>query len=561
MNERQKNSSPVIIIMMFLAGISLGAGCGGGGGETIPAAPSALSAAAYSATQINLGWTDNSGNEDGFKIERKTGAEGTFSQVQTAGADSTSCQDTGLACETTYYYQVRSHNQAGGSNYSEAVSATTLTCPPAIPGAPSNLTATVVSNFHINIYWQDNSSQEDGFKVDRKTGAGGTYAQVGTAGADSTGYQDAGLTCATEYYYRVRSYNAMGSSGYAGEVNAATGTCPAAPSNLQAAAVSASRVDLTWSDNSSDESGFQVERKRGTGGFYGPVYSSSAGVTNWSDSGLGGGQTYYYRVSAYYPGGNSVYSNEVSAALPAGAAPPSGMASVPADCFQMGDPSNVGLDNERPAHPVCLSAFQMDIKEVANSEYFRCVDTGPCKRPGDTGSASDRSPYYGKTTYANYPVIFISWSQAKTYCEWLEKRLPTEAEWEFAARGGLPGKKYPWGDEDPVCTSGAFNGAQDGSCFAPGETAHDTAPMGYFAPNGFGLYDLAGNVSEWVNDWYDAGYYSSSPVLNPTGPGYATYRVLRGGSFYSNMNDLRVSRRDFDTPATQNSTYGFRCVK
>jgi formylglycine-generating enzyme required for sulfatase activity len=545
---------------MLLTGIFLYAGCGGGGGASVPLAPSNLSASGYSATQINLGWTDNSNNEDGFTIERKTDAGGTYSQVGTAGADSTSYQDTGLACETAYYYQVRSHNQAGESNYSEAVSATTLTCPPAIPGAPSHLTATVVSSFQINIYWQDNSSQEDGFKIERKTGTGGTYAQVGTAGADSAGYQDAGLTCAAEYYYRVRSYNAMGSSGYADEVNAATGICPAAPTNLLVAVVSAGQIDLTWSDNSSDESGFQVERKRGTGGEYFPIYTSPADVTNWSNPGLGGGpesETYFYRVSAYYPGGHSAYSNEASAAVPAGTTWPEGMTSVPADCFQMGDVSNVGLESERPAHTVCVSAFQMDIKEVTNSEYFSCVDNGPCKRPGDTGSATNRSDYY--PTWSNYPVIKVSWSQAKTYCEWLGKRLPTEAEWEFAARGGLSGKKYPWGDDAPACTSGAFNGAQCGSCLPP----HDTGPVGNFAPNGFGLYDLAGNVSEWVNDWYDAGYYSSSPILNPTGPSYATYRVLRGGNWSSSGSDLRVSQRDFDYPTAQDSLgrYGFRCVK
>ncbi|MDD5224893.1 MAG: SUMF1/EgtB/PvdO family nonheme iron enzyme, partial [bacterium] len=468
MNKPSQASSAVFRILTILAGISLCAGCGGDGGASIPLAPSALQAEAYSAAQINLSWTDNSNNEDGFKIERKTGAEETYSQIGTPGADSSSYRDTGLACETTYYYQVRSNNKAGDSNYSDAVSATTLTCPPAIPAAPSNLTAAVVSNFQININWQDNSSQEDGFKIERKTGAGGTYAQVGTAGADSTGYQDAGLACETDYYYRVRSFNAIGSSGFTGEVNAATGACPAAPANLQAAAVSASQVDLTWSDNSSDESGFQVERKRGAGGEYFPIYASSAGVTNWSDSGLGGGpesETYFYRVSAYYPGGHSAYSNETAATVPAGTSWPEGMTSVPADCFQMGDVSNTGLADEKPVHTVCVSAFQMDIYEVTNAKYQYCVEggfyEGSCKKPGDVDSVSgQRSPYYGNPDYADYPVIYVTWSQADKYCRSAGKRLPTEAEWEFAARGGLSGKKYPWGDDDPVCTAGAVNGAQ-----------------------------------------------------------------------------------------------------
>ena len=578
MNKPPQTLGSVFKILTILTGISLCAGCNGGGGETVPLAPSAFSASAYSATQINLRWMDNSINEDGFRIERKMGTGGTDALVGTAGANSTSYQDTGLACETTYYYQVRSYNQAGDSNYSDAVSATTLTCPQTIPDAPSNLTATVVFNFQINVSWQDNSSQEDGFKIERKTGAGGTYAQVGTVGANSTGYQDAGLTCETDYYYRVRSYNAMGSSGYTGEVDAATGVCPAAPTNLQATTVSASRIDLAWSDNSSDESGFLVERKRGAGGVYRLIYTTTANATGWSNPGLNGdqtGETYYYRVSAYYPGGNSAYSNEVTAAVPAGAPPETGMVSIPADCFLMGDSLNVGLANERPVHTVCVSAFQMDIYEVTNAKYQACEDgvfyDGSCKRPGDTASVSgERSPYYGNSEYDLYPVIYVTWSQADKYCEFAGKRLPTEAEWEFAARGGLSGKKYPWGDDDPVCTPGAINGAQYGSCFAPGKNYHDTAPVGYFAPNGFGLYDMAGNVREWVNDWYDSGYYSLSPVNDPpgpAGPGYPSYRVLRGGSFYLNMDDSRVSARDVDLDDPNNPYYGqsptsgFRCAK
>lgn len=195
-----------------------------------PAAPSNLSATAASASQINMTWADNSSNESGFKIERKTGSGGAYAQIATVGADVTTYNDTGLSEGTTYYYRVRAYNSTGNSSYSNDVNATTY------PAAPSSLSANTASSSQINLSWMDNSSGESGFSIERKTGSGatqsqsetvratseGTYTQIATVGANVTTYNDTGLSAGTTYYYRVCAYNSTGDSSYSNEVNATT---------------------------------------------------------------------------------------------------------------------------------------------------------------------------------------------------------------------------------------------------------------------------------------------------------------------------------------------------
>ncbi len=224
------------------------------------------------------------------------------------------------------------------------------------------------------------------------------------------------------------------------------------------------------------------------------------------------------------------------------------MSYIPSGTFTMGSES--GDDDEQPVHSVTLDAFWMDQTEVTNGMYAQCVADGDCSPPSNMSSSS-RSSYYGEAAYADYPVIWVEWNQAAAYCSWAGRRLPTEAQWEYAARGGLVGAIYPWGNGAPSC--GAWNGAQYGDC-----SPDDTLQVSSFTANGYGLYDMAGNVWEWVADWY--GTYSSAAVENPSGPSSGPSGVLRSGSWYHDIVDMRVSNRELYFRNLSYFTVGFRCA-
>ena len=199
--------------------------------SSLPVPPANLSAASASSSQINLTWTDQSTNETGFQIERKTGVGGTYALIVTTAANVTTYSDSGLAEETTYFYRVRAVNSAGNSAYSNEASATTQISPPV---APANLFAVAVSSSQINLTWTDHSTNETGFQIERKTGAGGTYALIVTTAANVTTYSNTGLADGTTYFYRVRAVNSGREFGVLqrGERDADRASLPIPPANL-----------------------------------------------------------------------------------------------------------------------------------------------------------------------------------------------------------------------------------------------------------------------------------------------------------------------------------------
>ena len=369
-------------------------------GTTPPDAPDGLTATTISSSQINLSWTDVA-NETGFKIERKTGAGGTYSQIATVGAGVVTYNNTGLTVNTTYYYRVRATNAGGDSPYSDEVSATTLD---AIPTAPSGLTATAVSTSQINISWTDNSSNETGFKIERKIGSGGTYAEITTVGANVASYNDTGLSGATTYYYRVRATNAIGDSSYSNEANATTSTAiPAAPSGLTATAASSSQINLAWTDNSSNETGFKIERKTGAGGTYSQIATVAAGVVAYSDTALVVNTTYYYRVRATNAGGDSAYSNEANATTLDVIPPaPSGLVATTVSVSQINLSWTSNSANE--------TGFKIERKTGAGGTYAQIATVGAgVVVYNDSGLASNTTYFYrvratnaiGDSAYSN----------------------------------------------------------------------------------------------------------------------------------------------------------------
>ena len=239
------------------------------------------------------------------------------------------------------------------------------------------------------------------------------------------------------------------------------------------------------------------------------------------------------------------------------------MVLIPAGDFQMGSNKSIpkaGLG--KPEHTVYLDAFYMDVYEVTNGQYKKFVQATGHREP-EGNLLNDNIGYeWGKLWLDknyngdNQPVVCVSWDDAKAYADWAEKRLPTEEEWEKAARGGLIGKEYPWGD----------NITHDDANYA-GTGGKDiwsyTSPVGSFALNGYGLYDMTGNVWEWCADWYDDNYYANSPKSNPKGPSSGEYKVLRGGSWSFDYSEaiLRVAARLSQYPMGYYDTLGFRCVQ
>jgi len=228
--------------------------------------------------------------------------------------------------------------------------------------------------------------------------------------------------------------------------------------------------------------------------------------------------------------------------------PDSDVITIPSGTFTMG--TSGGEDN--PLHEVTLSSFEIDRFEITNRKYRACVEAGCCSAPQYDGSYTGREPYYGNPEYDDYPVIFVNWNQAMEYCSGLGKALPTEAQWEKAARGE-DGRTYPWGESSPTSTNANFNSPIDGDTDRVGSRPAGDSP--------YGLSDMAGNVWEWVKDWYSKDYYLNSPANDPEGPENGVAKVARGGGFGSHSQEIRTYYRGSFHPEEAFSNLGFRCVK
>ncbi len=287
----------------------------------------------------------------------------------------------------------------------------------------------------------------------------------------------------------------------------------------------------------------------------------------------------------------------------AASGPVDGMVLVPGGEFLMGSdsPLTFPADGEGPVRRVKVNPFYIDVCEVTNAQFAQFVEATGYRTEAERfgwsfvfrGLLSKRvlarvkkvvaaAPWWCAVEGADWrhpegpgssiaermdhPVVHVSWNDAVAYCRWAGKRLPTEAEWEFAARGGLEQKTYPWGDE--LTPDGRHYCNIWQGTFPDHNTCEDgylgTAPALSFPPNGFGLYNVSGNVWEWCADWFSATYHRLGPRDNPKGPPFGTEKVMKGGSYmchHSYCNRYRVAARSHSTPDSSTGHVGFRCVR
>ncbi|MFO0707176.1 MAG: SUMF1/EgtB/PvdO family nonheme iron enzyme [Nitrospira sp.] len=233
------------------------------------------------------------------------------------------------------------------------------------------------------------------------------------------------------------------------------------------------------------------------------------------------------------------------------------MVLIPAGPFLMG--SNDGLPNERPEHTVTVKAFYIDLFEVTAGRYEKYLESGKQTAPSGSGEDDGR-------VSEDRPVVGVTWKEADGYCRWAGKRLPTEAEWEKAARG-TDGRRYPWGQMQPFVDIANYNRGlwvSDAITLVPVGSGVEGMSVRHGLKEGgkspYGLYHMAGNAAEWVNDWYDREYYQHASAADPAGPTTGEKRVLRGGSWADLPTALRVTARFSAEPDFEERTIGFRCA-
>lgn len=224
--------------------------------------------------------------------------------------------------------------------------------------------------------------------------------------------------------------------------------------------------------------------------------------------------------------------------------PESDMALIPAGDFIMGKNTS-NTSDWQPEHKISVKSFLMDKYEVTNKQYYEYCRKTNTPLPEFWGSSEVKC----SLDYPDFPVIGVSSTDAAKYAAWIGKRLPTEAEWEYAARGGLKGQSFPWGDQI------------DSTKANYGKKYKSTLKVGSFSPNGYGLFDMSGNVWEWTADYYGHDFYINSPENNPTGPIQGRFRVIRGGSWHSGAMCQQIYYRNGLPVSWVDFAVGFRCVK
>ena len=477
-------------------------------------------------TAVVITWTAPDSRVTGYEIGRKVEA-GEWVHVATVPGTVLQFTDqTLLTLGQISFYRVRALTDGTASEY-------VISSPMSITFRdPTGVTVIAEGDTAMMVGWTYAGSYQTGFEVERLE-TNEHWTTIGSVAPDARHYRDAfPVIAGRSYAYRVRarSRNNVSSFALSPPLNASLQP----PIRLTLTALMPGDVRLVWVDMSTIEAHFEVESSTD-----GVTFTRIAVCPAGSEEGIfpathTPGQRYWFRVRA---AGKTILgdpSGSVHSEIPPGMVP------IVGGTFSMGSNDN-GYRDEQPQHTVTLKGFLLDATEVTVAQYEEYLQA--------TMGSLKGSPPWG--WWRNDPIVLVTWDDAAAYAHWAGKRLPTEAEWEYAARGGSLGQGYAY--------SGS-NAIGDVAWYAA-NAGNRTRTVGTKKPNELGLYDMNGNVWEWCADWYSETWYAVSPVLDPAGPGTGIHRVLRGGSWQDDaLPVFRVPYRIHTYPTDFSWTFGFRCA-
>jgi len=565
-----------------------------------PAPPAQVAARGLTGGQVLLTWREGSPDGHGFVVERRA-ADGAFRELARLGRAVFQYTDTGLPEGSIATYRVSAFNTGGASAPSAVASGGPLPNP---PGRPAHLIATAVGESTVRLDWTDTTSTETEFRLERRA-EGGEFQTVATLRPGMTSTADGGLQPGGRYHYRLAAANAGGASDWTPGATVTTlpqGT-PTPASEVTpgpvAAWVAPSRFTSRPGENLKMVFHFDLGGKSGRlvsrwGRFYstdgkllrdwvGPygqpdreaspmdvkegtqlvfhhqyvipgvvldrlqeLTSTTVLMTHLFDGRFSDGQRFVCSATLTVDFGNTLEGRRITTVAQPG--PPQtrpnardGAVLVAVNGGGVHRGRDDGPADERPLTPIQLSAglwaYQ---REVTNAQYRKFVDATGHREPAFWDDSRVNRP--------DQPVVGVSWDDAVAYAQWAGGRLPTEAEWEWLARG-LDERPYPWGRQAPDPARAVFGG----QALQP----TGSKPTG---ANALGILDLAGNAAEWCADWYDPAYYGAATWSNPQGPRMGRQRVVRGGSWEDGPDRLRAGSRAAADPATLSRAIGFRVV-